>query len=147
MIKYYKKKCISAKNSDLSWALHSLDCLEANIFKTTFFARFLHISRHFWQRKMTSLGSYLKWHLAPVFCRLKNHLLQFDGIFSQDQKEMVFCDYSSKEIKKWASDDHFSKFERPVTEIKANYLTFMGLYHLHFGLETIGVSLIIIWDC
>ena len=25
------------KNSDLSWALHSLDCLEANIFKTTFF--------------------------------------------------------------------------------------------------------------
>ena len=39
MIKYYKKKCISAKNSDLSWALHSLDCLEANIFKTTFFCQ------------------------------------------------------------------------------------------------------------
>jgi hypothetical protein len=28
--------------------------------------------------------------LAPVFCRLKKHLLQFDGIFSQDRKEMVF---------------------------------------------------------
>ena len=27
------------KNSDLSWALHSLDCLEANIFKTTFFCQ------------------------------------------------------------------------------------------------------------
>ena len=27
------------KNFDLSWALHSLDCLEANIFKTTFFCQ------------------------------------------------------------------------------------------------------------
>ena len=27
------------KNSDLSWALHSLDCLEASIFKTTFFCQ------------------------------------------------------------------------------------------------------------
>ena len=39
MILYYKKTCIKCKNSDLSWALHSLDCLGANIFKTTFFCQ------------------------------------------------------------------------------------------------------------
>ena len=30
-------------------------------------------------------------------------------------------------------------------EFNANFLTFLGLYHLLFALETIGVSLIIIW--
>ena len=31
-------------------------------------------------------------------------------------------------------------------EFDANFLTFFGLYHLHFALKTIGVSWIIIWD-
>ena len=88
-----QKKMHKCKNSDLSWALHSLDCLEANIFKTTFFARFLHISRHFWQRKMTSLGSYLKWHLAPVFCRLKKKTpaLIWRNFFSRPKRNGIFA--------------------------------------------------------